>query len=50
MFRFLLVVSAFMALSYQAEVDLDKLFSKLNVEEKCGQMTQVAFELFKLMV
>ncbi|CAF0863246.1 unnamed protein product, partial [Brachionus calyciflorus] len=42
----ILLLFAFLTLSVQA-IDIDKLLQSMNIEQKCGQMTQVTFDLIQ---
>ncbi|CAF1016333.1 unnamed protein product, partial [Brachionus calyciflorus] len=40
------VILAFVVVSVKA-IDIDKLLQSMNVEQKCGQMTQVTFDVIE---
>lgn len=45
MLKFCLFLSLIALSTQQEEFDLDQLLSSMTIEEKCGQMTQVTFDV-----
>lgn len=45
MLKFWLFLALIALSTQQEEVDLEQLLSSMTIEEKCGQMTQVTFDV-----
>lgn len=41
-----LLILTLVSVAYQNDVDIDALIASMTPEEKCGQMTQITFDVF----